>query len=158
MGTLVNYSPQIFSGASSSRRIGCERKISRDFKHNPRISDSVSWTFFPGLEPRTANTNEKKECHEFSLQPGRWFFRLSVGLHNHSTYLQTKPPILWHCIVQCSQQQNNYLPRVALWCYQCSEYRCPTFFVWVEEKKRNWEIFFTFSPTFRVIFTSNSLE
>lgn len=51
----TSYSPQIFKGASSSSRMGCERKISRDFKHNPRISDSVSWTFFPGLEPRTKN-------------------------------------------------------------------------------------------------------
>ena len=34
--------PQIFNGASSSKRIGCDRKISRDFKHSPRISDSVN--------------------------------------------------------------------------------------------------------------------
>lgn len=38
---LVNL-PQIFNGASSSKRIGCDRKISRDFKHSPRISDSVN--------------------------------------------------------------------------------------------------------------------
>jgi hypothetical protein len=30
--------PQILRGASSSSRIGCERKISRDFKHSPRTS------------------------------------------------------------------------------------------------------------------------
>jgi hypothetical protein len=33
--------------------MGCDKKISLDFKHNPRISDSVSCTFFPGREPRT---------------------------------------------------------------------------------------------------------
>lgn len=47
------YLPQIFSGASNSRRIGCDRNISRDFKHKPRISASVSWTFLPGRAPRT---------------------------------------------------------------------------------------------------------
>ena len=45
--------PQIFSGASSSRRIGWLRKISRDLMQSPRISASVSWTFLPGREPRT---------------------------------------------------------------------------------------------------------
>ena len=33
--------------------MGWLRKISRDFKHSPRISASVNWTFFPGREPRT---------------------------------------------------------------------------------------------------------
>lgn len=45
--------PQILSGASSSSSIGWLRKISRDFRHNPRISFSVNWTFLPGLEPFT---------------------------------------------------------------------------------------------------------
>lgn len=40
-------SPQILIGASSSRSIGWDRKIQRDFKHNPRISDSVSLQSFP---------------------------------------------------------------------------------------------------------------
>lgn len=47
--------PQILSGASSSSSIGWLRKISRDFRHNPRISFSVNWTFLPGLEPFTEN-------------------------------------------------------------------------------------------------------
>lgn len=47
--------PQIFNGASNSRRIGCDRKISRDFRHRPRISFSDNWTFFPGRAPRTGN-------------------------------------------------------------------------------------------------------
>ena len=53
-----NYLPHIFKGASSSRRIGCERKISLDFKQRPRISFSVSCTFLPGLDPLTV---EKKQ-------------------------------------------------------------------------------------------------
>lgn len=56
----AEYSPQIFSGASNSSRIGCERKISRDFRQSPRISDSVSWTFLPGREPRTGESERKK--------------------------------------------------------------------------------------------------
>lgn len=45
--------PHILSGASSSNRIGCDKKISRDFKQSPFISPSVNCTFFPGLAPRT---------------------------------------------------------------------------------------------------------
>lgn len=45
--------PQIFKGASNSSKMGWLRKISLDFKQRPRISDSVSCTFFPGLDPLT---------------------------------------------------------------------------------------------------------
>ena len=58
------YIPHIFSGASNSRRIGWERKISRLFKHRPRISLSVNWTFFPGLEPRTADVKTLYALHD----------------------------------------------------------------------------------------------
>lgn len=50
--------PHIFRGASNSNKIGCDKNISRDFKHKPRISLSDSWTFLPGLAPRTANINK----------------------------------------------------------------------------------------------------
>lgn len=51
-------SPQILRGASSSSRMGWLRKISRDFRHSPRISFSVSCTFFPGRDPWTGPTRE----------------------------------------------------------------------------------------------------
>jgi len=38
---LLGFIPQILSGASSSSKIGWLRKISRDFKHNPRTSPSL---------------------------------------------------------------------------------------------------------------------
>jgi len=41
-------------GASSSRRMGCEMKISRDFVHRYLISVSSSCTCLPGLLPRTS--------------------------------------------------------------------------------------------------------
>jgi hypothetical protein len=47
------YIPQIFSGASNSKRIGWLRKISRDLIHKPRTSASVICTIFPGRHPRT---------------------------------------------------------------------------------------------------------
>lgn len=47
--------PQIFNGASNSNRIGCDKNISRDFIHRPRISCSDNCTFLPGLELRTKN-------------------------------------------------------------------------------------------------------
>ena len=52
---LQMYSPQIFRGASSSKRMGWLRKSSLDFKHSPRISFSVNWTFLPGRDPLTEN-------------------------------------------------------------------------------------------------------
>lgn len=51
--------PHIFSGASSSSRIGWLRKISLDFKHSPLISFSWSWTFLPGFDPLTVGRNQK---------------------------------------------------------------------------------------------------
>ena len=47
------YSPHIFSGASSSSKMGCCRNNSLDLRHNPRTSASVIWTVFPGRLPRT---------------------------------------------------------------------------------------------------------
>lgn len=35
-------SPQIFSGASNSNRIGCDKNISRDLRHRFRMSTSLS--------------------------------------------------------------------------------------------------------------------
>lgn len=49
------YIPHILSGASSSNKMGCCRKISLDFKHNPRTSCSDIDTDLPGLHPRTKN-------------------------------------------------------------------------------------------------------
>lgn len=43
-------SPQILIGASSSRRLGCWRKISLDTPQSCRISDSESCTCLPGLD------------------------------------------------------------------------------------------------------------
>lgn len=59
-GTIWCHSgnlPHIFNGASSSSSMGCDRKISLDFRHRPRISPSDSCTFLPGLAPRTVETN-----------------------------------------------------------------------------------------------------
>jgi len=52
-------SPHILRGASNSRRIGWERKISRDLRQRPRTSASASWTVFPGRPPaRTSSSRE----------------------------------------------------------------------------------------------------
>lgn len=54
------YIPQIFRGASSSKRIGWLRKISRDFMHKPRTSASVICTILPGRHPLTENKKKVK--------------------------------------------------------------------------------------------------
>lgn len=61
----VLSSPQILRGASNSKRMGWLRKISRDLRHSPRISLSVSCTFLPGREPLTArrNVDQDEEGH-----------------------------------------------------------------------------------------------
>ena len=81
-------------GASSSNRMGWDKKISlktnkknvkkskhdfcknyRDLRHSPRISCSVSCTFFPGLDPRTNNKKIKisklmnKKKHKTRISP-----------------------------------------------------------------------------------------
>lgn len=76
---IVNddYLPQIFSGASSSSRIGWLRKISRDFKHNPRTSFSLKWTFLFGLAPRTKQNKEWMICLSNALFV--YYIRAIVG-------------------------------------------------------------------------------
>ena len=53
--------PQIFRGASSSSKTGCDMKMSRDLRHNPMTSASVSTTDLPGLAPRTSSSRSMME-------------------------------------------------------------------------------------------------
>lgn len=55
--SLEIYIPQILNGASSSSKIGCCKKISRDFKHRPLTSCSVICTDLPGRHLRTGRSN-----------------------------------------------------------------------------------------------------
>lgn len=75
--------PQILRGASSSSRIGWLRKISRDLRQRPRISFSVSCTFFPGREPLTEreNKNVLKETDEVPLTDVRRTERILTWRH-----------------------------------------------------------------------------
>lgn len=63
---LVESSPQILIGASSSRRIGWLMKMSRDLVQRYRISCSASCTCFPGLLPRTAR--REIQCVRFQKE------------------------------------------------------------------------------------------
>ena len=77
---IIRFLPQIFRGASSSSKIGWDRKISLDFRHRPLISFSESCTFLPGREPRT--TWEKIKA-KFYIQwiPVYWIYiYMSVGV------------------------------------------------------------------------------
>ena len=58
------YLPHIFSGASSSRRIGWLRKSSLDLRHSPLTSDSVKFTVLPGLHPRTTKHQIQGFCYK----------------------------------------------------------------------------------------------
>lgn len=78
-GTADSHSPQILRGASSSRRIGWLKKISLDLMHNPRISPSVSCTFFPGLEPRT-------EIQERNLDPANFRMNTDCNISKEQTF------------------------------------------------------------------------
>ena len=61
------YLPQIFKGASNSNRMGCCKKISRDFRHRPRTSFSVIWTVLPGRLPRTTIFWKKIKINKFEF-------------------------------------------------------------------------------------------
>lgn len=64
--------PHIFNGAPSSKRIGCDKNICCDFRHNPRISSSDSWTFSPDLSPRTVENNiRNRSPSNTGWSPGR---------------------------------------------------------------------------------------
>jgi hypothetical protein len=59
--------PQIFMGASSSRRIGWLMKISLAFVQRYLISYSWSCTGFPGLLPRTSSNLSITESRSISV-------------------------------------------------------------------------------------------
>ena len=63
--------PHIFSGASSSSKMGCCRNNSLDLRHNPRTSASVIWTVFPGRLPRTGIIKTLVLCYF-------WFWAFSL--------------------------------------------------------------------------------
>ena len=76
------FSPQIFKGASSSKRIGWLRNISLDFKHKPRTSDSVICTVFPGRHPLAAKTQSKlwtRETQASIICYAGWLVLFSEG-------------------------------------------------------------------------------
>jgi hypothetical protein len=56
-----------FMGASSSRRMGCEMKISRALVQRYRISVSNNCTCLPGLLPRTSNSLSMMESKSTSF-------------------------------------------------------------------------------------------
>lgn len=73
--------PQMLSGASSSKSIGCCRNISRDFKHNPRTSCSVIWTALPGRHFFTETTTKTESDYLKWLK-----FRESSGVRRVAEY------------------------------------------------------------------------
>lgn len=105
----VEYNiPHIFSGASNSKSIGCDRNISRDFKHSPRISASVNWTFLPGLDPRTRSKwIEIKFYIDSSL---RWNKCNQICVK----YRTERPLVLYYIIITKSSPINMTI-RTAEW-------------------------------------------
>ena len=87
--------PQIFRGASSSRSIGWLRKISRDFKHRPRISFSASCTFLPGREPRTTNSH-------------RQHISLTSRKHSNTRDELEQKPTSMLCVYLYQRHQENF--------------------------------------------------
>lgn len=85
--------PHIFSGASSSRRIGWLKKISRDFRQRFLISLSVNCTFLPGLLPRTRQRGKKGSQIYFCL-----FLVWSISV-NLQTFVSTLEENKFHQIL-----------------------------------------------------------
>lgn len=104
-GTTLNELnlPHILSGASNSSSIGCDKNISRDFRHSPRISASVNWTFLPGLDPRT---EKKSKLIKITLGYGKHVFDrqyLHKILFHNST--EHEMNLQWRV---CSLNDKNY--------------------------------------------------
>lgn len=68
--------PQIFKGASNSKRIGCFSKISLALMQRPFISSSVRFTCLPGLYPRTAKSLSRMLSISNSKVPVFLFFSI----------------------------------------------------------------------------------
>lgn len=100
-------SPQIFSGASSSRRMGWLRKISLDFRHRPRISPSVSWTFFPGREPLTGRQFGALQLRERTEDKHRW---RTWSLHLTSSRRATRGSLRQRADKMSSRRQDVETP------------------------------------------------
>jgi len=109
----LKYSPHIFNGASSSSSMGCDRKISLDLRHRPLISPSDSWTFLPGLAPRTVEQLQQL------LQMNRHRYQ---GLTEIGTQWRTAEPRSRHGLPAA------YLPRVSKLCCRCSICHCLSLF------------------------------
>lgn len=93
--------------------MGCERKISLDLRHRPRISPSDSWTFLPGLAPRTVEQLQQ------TLQMKR---RRSQGPTKIGTQSRTAAPHSRY------GPPAAYLPRVSKLCCRCSICHCLSLF------------------------------
>lgn len=108
----LKYSPHIFNGASSSKSMGCDKKISLDLRHRPLISPSDSWTFLPGLAPRTV-----EQLHNNCYKCDR---HRSQGLTEIGTQWRTRTaePRSRHGLPAA------YLPRVSILCCRCSICHC----------------------------------
>ena len=94
----MSFLPQIFKGASSSKRIGCCRNISRDFRQSPLTSFSVIWTVFPGRLPLTAMWSKMIN------NPNN---RSSFNIFDSTTNLAM---CIWSI---------TYLRGAFVWCYRC---------------------------------------
>lgn len=86
--------PQILSGASSSNKMGWLKKISRDFRHRPRISFSVSCTFLPGREPCTGEKKNACLHPQLHTRPNATPAPISLPTHhsNHILFLLAPGP------------------------------------------------------------------
>jgi len=89
--------------------MGCDRKISLDLRHRPLISPSDSWTFLPGLAPRTVEQLQQL------LQTNH---HRSRGLTEMGAQWRTAEPRSRHGLPA------PYLPRVSKLCCRCSICHC----------------------------------
>jgi len=92
--------------------MGCDKKISLDLRHRPLISPSDSWTFLPGLAPRTV-----EQLHNNCYKCDR---HRSQGLTEIGTQWRTRTaePRSRHGLPAA------YLPRVSILCCRCSICHC----------------------------------
>ena len=104
-------SPQILSGASSSRRTGCCRNSSRDLRQSPRISHSSSLTdWADSIKCFLIFSLLKHEINQMLLSMSTWAFKINFLITiDSSRYNSIKWHLTWLKFPSCEEPRNDVI-------------------------------------------------
>lgn len=106
--SLTTAYQHTFMGASNSRRIGCEMKISRALVHRYLISVSSSWTCLPGRLPRTSRRRSMMESRSTSF----WSAIFGAKKSDRKVYSTSGQTVTCSALRKNAQGSKHYLKSV----------------------------------------------